>query len=428
MKPHLRISLIMLVFFLINSCASLKVKMPEDNTVVRSLEPTFSWEFGKEEDLSFELKLAEDAELSKNVKLFKIKDRQNFTLTIPYLKPGQKYFWSVRAVYYDKKSGGYTNSEWAYRDEKRKVPYSFTTSPEAEGDDQLEEGQKEEVKITGATENISRLTFDKNNEFAPAVSKDGKSVAFVSDRTKNFEIFVKDLDAGGAGEMQRTFSSSDQQNMHPFWLGDNNNLGFYTNRLDKENWHLFTTTKGKGLTLVSTSVSFTDPEWLFGSSSESENKLIFTSKTKNNPESTIWLYDNNSNRFTQLVPGLFPDIRKDQIVYCSDKSGNYDIWKMELKGNSIYRETQLTYHEGWDYDPVWSPDGTKIAFVSHRSGNSDIWVMDANGTDPMQVTFHPLADRRPQWVDNNSLVFQSNRELDKDGNPQWDIWLLNIDQ
>ncbi|HDY75572.1 MAG TPA: hypothetical protein ENH49_03520, partial [Candidatus Marinimicrobia bacterium] len=35
---------------------------------------------------------------------------------------------------------------------------------------------------------------------------------------------------------------------------------------------------------------------------------------------------------------------------------------------NVYNETQLTYHESWDYDPSWSPDRKKIAYTSHRSG------------------------------------------------------------
>jgi Tol biopolymer transport system component len=410
---------------LIGGCG-LTLKTPANNEVIKTLEPTFRWKYSEKEDLAFEVMIAEDPKFQKNMKLFKIPKRMNFVLTIPYLKPGKKYYWTVRAIYFDKKKSDYVNTDWAYKDKGNAFPYFFITSQNAQGEDKLEEGQQEEVDLSGTVENISRLTFDVNDEWSPAISKDSKKLAFVSDRSKNTEIFVKDLEHGGAGEIQRTFSSPDQYNLNPFWLNDNENFGFYTNRLDKRNWNLFTSTKGKGLTLISTSVSFIGPEWLFGCASDSLDRILFTIKTDNNPESTIWLYEMENYRFTQLVQGSFPDIHKDEIVYCSSKSGNYDIWKMELEGNSIFKETQLTYFDGWDYDPVWSPDGTKIAYVSHRSGNSDIWIIDSDGTDEMQVTFHPLVDRRPQWVDNETIVFQSNRELDKDGKPSYDIWQIKI--
>lgn len=412
--------IVMSLFF--TSCASLQIVGPGSNEVVNSLEPTFTWKYTEKPDIAYELKIAEDQALLTNVKLFKIPDKTDFKLTIPYLKEGKKYYWTVRARYFDKKAGDFIYSEWVYKDKKSKTPFLFTTSQNAKGEDRLEEGQQEEVNLSGIVENVTRLTFDDNNEWSPVVSMDGAKLAFVSNRTKNAEIFVKDLEHGGAGEMQRTFSAKGQQNQNPFWLNDNNNVCFYSNRLDKQNWHLFSTTKGKGLTLISSSFSLIEPQWLFGSASETNGNLIFSVKTKTNPQPTLWLFQSETNRFTQLVPGFFPDIRKDKIVYCSEISGNYDIWMLDLEENSVFNETQLTYHEGWDFDPALSPDGTKIAYVSHRSGNSDIWIMDIDGTHEMQLTFHPMADRRPQWVDNNTIIFQSNREPAKDDKPGWDIW------
>lgn len=416
------INAIIFIFLLLTSCSTLKVVSPGANEVVNSLEPTFAWKYSQKPDIAYELKIAEDPALLTNIKLFKIPNKTNFKLTIPYLKEGKIYYWTIRARYYDNKSGDFIYSEWVYKDKKSLTPFSFTTSQDAKGEDRLEEGQQEEVNLSGIVENVTRLTFDNNNEWSPVVSMDGAKLAFVSDRTQNAEIFVKDLEKGGVGEIQRTFSAKGQQNLNPFWLNDNSNVGFYSNRLDKQNWHLFSTTKGKGLTLISASFSLIEPQWLYGSASKADGNLIFSVKTKANPISILWLFQSETNRFTQLVPGLFPDIRDDKIVFCSDKSGNYDIWVLNLEENSVFMETQLTYDEGWDYDPAFSPDGTKIAYVSHRSGNSDIWIMDIDGTNEMQLTFNPMTDRRPQWVDNNTIIFQSNRELGKDGKPSWDIW------
>ena len=37
---------------------------------------------------------------------------------------------------------------------------------------------------------------------------------------------------------------------------------------------------------------------------------------------------------------------------------------------------QVTFHEGADVWPRWSPDGRRIAFGSDRSGSLDIWIVD----------------------------------------------------
>lgn len=64
-----------------------------------------------------------------------------------------------------------------------------------------------------------------------------------------------------------------------------------------------------------------------------------------------------------------------------------------------------------DYQPVWSPDGKKIAFVSSREvakGMSNIWVVNADGSNLRQLTFQGKNDY-PTWSpDGKRLAFQSN--------------------
>lgn len=38
--------------------------------------------------------------------------------------------------------------------------------------------------------------------------------------------------------------------------------------------------------------------------------------------------------------------------------------------------TRVTREEGHDWDPVWSPDGTKLAFATNRDGDYEIYVLD----------------------------------------------------
>lgn len=60
-----------------------------------------------------------------------------------------------------------------------------------------------------------------------------------------------------------------------------------------------------------------------------------------------------------------------------------DIYKVGVNGG---RAKRLTSQPSYESNPVWSPDGTKIAFSSDRHGNFDIFIMDAAGGQAQRLT------------------------------------------
>lgn len=54
-----------------------------------------------------------------------------------------------------------------------------------------------------------------------------------------------------------------------------------------------------------------------------------------------------------------------------------DIWLLEVKRGV---STPFTFNDAFDLNPVWSPDGKRIAFTSNRNGTFDPYVKDTVGT------------------------------------------------
>jgi Tol biopolymer transport system component len=71
------------------------------------------------------------------------------------------------------------------------------------------------------------------------------------------------------------------------------------------------------------------------------------------------------------------------------------------------RRSILTQNTGADYNPAWSPDGTKIATI-HRdddSGLESLYVQDSTGANRRRLAEAPRADA-PAWTpDGHYLVF-----------------------
>lgn len=107
----------------------------------------------------------------------------------------------------------------------------------------------------------------------------------------------------------------------------------------------------------------------------------------------------HSQIIAECVTG-HPDWSPDgtQIVFagdeCTNEGNRSEIYVVNSDGTNLVR---LTTNFSGDYDPVWSPEGMKIAFVSLRDGNREIYVMNADGSQPINLTQNQADDNQPVW-------------------------------
>jgi len=91
------------------------------------------------------------------------------------------------------------------------------------------------------------------------------------------------------------------------------------------------------------------------------------------------------------------------------------------KGSAIYvQDRQLGSREkvlsqpGINGAPSWSPDGTRLAVVLSYEGNPEIYIVDIASGQRRKLTQNPAIDTEPVWLDNDNIVFTSDRS----GGPQ----------
>ena len=65
------------------------------------------------------------------------------------------------------------------------------------------------------------------------------------------------------------------------------------------------------------------------------------------------------------------------IIFVSNRTGNYEIYEMDLSGNT----TQLTSLKSRVSLPAVSPDNQWIVFSNRVNGNEQLWLMDREGRD-----------------------------------------------
>jgi serine/threonine-protein kinase len=91
---------------------------------------------------------------------------------------------------------------------------------------------------------------------------------------------------------------------------------------------------------------------------------------RNGVVSTLW-----EEPGTYANPQLSPDGRRLSMTVLRD--GNWDVWIYDLERTVA---TRLTFHDGYDGDQVWSPDGQYITFSSDRDGRENPYRKRADGS------------------------------------------------
>lgn len=96
-----------------------------------------------------------------------------------------------------------------------------------------------------------------------------------------------------------------------------------------------------------------------------------------------------------------------KVVYATRSNGNYEIALVNPDGTG---HQQITSNTTDDVNPVWSPNGQKIAFQSYRDGQAEIYVMNADGSGVTRLTNDPEYDGMPTWSpDGQKIAFTSRR-------------------
>ena len=270
-------------------------------------------------------------------------------------------------------------------------------------------------------------------------------IVFRSDRDGEPDVFTLDATTG---VMTKLTENSGIADLSPAWSPDGGRIAFIRRTGDLGRPDLYVmTAAGRGRTrLTRTPVAERDPSW-----SPDGTMLVYSARTSPNGPFRLFVAKADGSARTQLTtqgrgaadrsPVFSPD--GTRIAFGSDRDGGFpEVYVMDLDGSRANRLTANEFVDGnpaWtpdgsrvvverccpkgsselfsidvathtetpltatpstmEFDPVVSPDGSRIAYVAFEEGVGDIdlWVMNADGTGATRLTNDPAPDLAPDW-------------------------------
>ena len=98
-----------------------------------------------------------------------------------------------------------------------------------------------------------------------------------------------------------------------------------------------------------------------------------------------------------------------------------DLYTLPVEGGEAKR---ITSGLPFDSQPVFSPDGKRIAFTSDRDGSDNLWIANADGSEPKQLSKDKDADFiSPAWTLDGEYLLVSRCPT---GLGVHEIWMYNI--
>ena len=274
-----------------------------------------------------------------------------------------------------------------------------------------------------------QVTSNPGEDFAPAVSADGKLMVYVSDKSGNLDLWLKHLGPGiQLPDQQLTFHSAEDGS--PEISPDGKRVAFVSHRSDpRGDIYILDLATKESMPVIRKKGEERGPVW-----SLDQKHLFFSSRSSNNSTPVIEKIELDGSRRSEVLnPGgvnlsLSPDGKYLAFVTGETKS---DLKVLNLETNTAQ---VLTQGPLIDLSPRWSIDGQRILFARYQNDtnhdgqlgiddNPDIWSVEFKSGKAgrlRQLTASSSYDFLPRPLDEKYFLFTSHLKGSSD------IWKLPL--
>ena len=240
--------------------------------------------------------------------------------------------------------------------------------------------------------NQRRITTTRQLNLNPSWSPDGGAVAYSSYRNITPQIFISLI---YQGVLENPTKGAAVSNMMPVFSPDGARIAFVTNRDGNTEIYVMNRDGSNVRRLTNHPAYESTPTW-----SPNGQQIAFTSDRSGKAQVYIMNAADGSNvrRLTvsesEADRATWSPAPFNEIAYSGRTSSNgFDIKIHELASGTV---RQITFGEGSNESPAYSPNGKHLAFTSTRAGGTQVFTIGRDGRGLKQIT-RSGNNQTPAW-------------------------------
>lgn len=243
----------------------------------------------------------------------------------------------------------------------------------------------EAAMVMGSQRKAARLIATRAVEESPALSPDGRRLAYVGDAGGHKQVFVRTLGEGA----DRAVSQDSADELQPTWSTDGQYVAFVR------------------------------------AARAAPQRNDVGDNAGNIRRGDIWAVDLASGEERKLVGDAFaPAYSPDgtQLAFDASRQGSRRIWVASPDGENARPVSDAADSAVADVDPRWSPDGSKLVFRRTDQNQTDLVVLNLATGATVKLTDDTALDTDAAWSPSGRQVYFSSSRAGS-----LDLWRIEVD-